>query len=357
MTHVQTISDQMPSTFAMPDGRLLHLYGEFSGTPEWPRAKAVRETGFSHRRWHPVRREWVVYSAHRQTRTYKPVTDACPLCPQAPDGEIPVKDFSIAVFDNRFSSFQKICPKPASLIPGLPIDSAAGNCEVIVYSADHTASMSTLSQDRRELLVKVWGDRVRALMRMQAVQFVMPFENRGEEAGVTLHHPHGQIYAFSYLPPVIETMAQSFREGYDLAKLTSSATHEVSQTKSMVAVVPPYARFPYEVWIVPKSFRPSPADLTTNEVGDCARLLAQVAKRYDTIFNRACPYVMIVYAAPRGMEDYFPFHIQFYPLLRAPKQLKFLAGCELGAGSFLVDILPETAAKTLRDVRVEDIHE
>jgi UDPglucose--hexose-1-phosphate uridylyltransferase len=357
MTINMTIPDLNPSTFAMPDGRLLHLYGDFSGTPEWPPAEGMHERGFSHRRWHPVRREWVIYSAHRQTRTYKPATDACPLCPEAPDGEIPVRDFSIAVFDNRFSSFQKDCPKPPP-IPGLdlPVDSAAGNCEVVVYSADHKASMSTLSQDRRELLVKVWGDRVRTLMQMQAVQFVMPFENRGEEAGVTLHHPHGQIYAFSYLPPIIETMALSFREGYDLAKLTSSAAHEIAQTKTMTAFVPPFARFPYEVWIAPKSFRASPADLTTIEVGDCARLLALVAKKYDTFFNRNCPYVMIVYVAPRGMEEYFPFHIQFYPLLRAPNKLKYLAGCELGGGSFLVDILPETAAQSLRDTKkMEDI--
>ena len=356
MTNGRTISDLRPSSFAMPDGRLLHLYGDFSGIPQWPAEEEIHKGGFSHRRWHPLRREWVVYSSHRQTRTYKPETDACPLCPEAPDGEIPVRDFSIAVFDNRFSSFQKDCPKPAPL-PGLdlPVDSAAGNCEVIVYSADHKASMATLSQDRRELLVKVWGDRVCALMQVPAVQVVMPFENRGEEAGVTLHHPHGQIYAFSYLPPIIEAMAQSFREGYDLTKLTASAMHEIAQTKNMVALVPPFARFPYEVWIVPRSFRASPADLTATEVGDCARLLAFVAKKYDTFFNRACPYMMIVYVAPRGMEDYFPFHIQFYPLLRAPQKLKFLAGCELGAGSFLVDILPETAARSLRDIEMKDI--
>ena len=356
MTSGKTMCDLEPSSFMMPDGRLLHLYGAFSGTPEWPPAEGIHEHGFSHRRWHPVRREWVIYSAHRQTRTYKPATDACPLCPEAPDGEIPVKDFSIAVFDNRFSSFQKDCPKPPPLVGlDLPVDSAAGNCEVIVYSAEHKASMSTLSQDRRELLVKVWGDRVLASMRMPAVQTVMPFENRGEEAGVTLHHPHGQIYAFSYLPPIIETMAQSFRGGYDLTKLTSSTPHEIAQTGSMAAFVPPFARFPYEVWIVPKIFRASPADLTANETSDCARLLAFVAKKYDTFFNRNCPYVMIVYVAPRGMEDFFPFHIQFYPLLRAPNKLKFVAGIELGAGSFLVDILPETAAQSLRDVKMEDV--
>ncbi len=352
----KTLSDPMPSSFAMPDGRLLHLYGEFSGAPIWPAGEEPPEKGFSHRRWHPVRREWVVYSAHRQTRTYKPATNACPLCPQATDGEIPVSDFSIAVFDNRFSSFQKDCQKPVPLAElDLPVDSAAGNCEVIVYSADHKASMATLSQDRRELLVKVWGDRIRALMQMPAVQVVMPFENRGEEAGVTLHHPHGQIYAFSYLPPIVETMAQSFREGYDLAKLTSLAAYQVALSKTMAAFVPPFARLPYEVWIAPKTFRATPADLQAEEVRDCAQLLATVAKKYDTFFDRSCPYVMIVYAAPRGMENYFPFHIQFYPLLRAPNKLKFLAGIELGAGSFLVDILPETAAASLRDIRTENV--
>jgi len=348
---------ELPSaTFTMSDGRQLHLYGSFSGTPHWPFEAVKHEVAFSHLRWHALRREWVVYSAHRQTRTFKPPTDACPFCPTAPDGEIPVRDFSVAVFDNRFSSFQKDPPAPAP-IPGLDlqVQRAAGNCEVIVYSTDHNASIATLSQERRELVVRVWGERIRALMQMPAVQVVMPFENRGEEAGVTLHHPHGQIYAYSYVPPIIQSMAQSFREGYDIAKLTALATYEVAQTENAAAMVPPFARFPYEVWIVPKRFRPSPGDLNPKEVSDCASLLATVAKSYDTFFGRVCPYVMIVYASPRGMEDYFPFHIQFYPLLRSPQKLKFVAGCELGAGSFLVDILPETAAQSLRDVRIEDM--
>lgn len=339
------------STFRMPDGRLLHLYGTFAGDPVWPAEDHQQVHSYSHRRWHPVRREWVVYSAHRQTRTYKPPTNDCPFCPMAPDGEIPVKDFSIAVFDNRFSSLQKDAPK-AEPIPGLdlPVESAAGNCEVIVYSADHRATMGTLSQERRELLVRVWGDRIRDLLQMPAVQVVMPFENRGEEAGVTLHHPHGQIYAFSYLPPVIDAMSQTFREGYDLAKLATLAPYIVADTDSAAALIPPFARFPYEMWIVPKRFRPTPGALGPEEVADCAALLAKVANIYDRFFGRVCPYVMIVYAAPRGMEEFFPFHIQFLPLLRAPQKLKFIAGCEMGAGSFLVDILPETAAQNLRNV-------
>jgi UDPglucose--hexose-1-phosphate uridylyltransferase len=353
MTRAAAEPGAKPASFTMPDGRAFHLYGAFQGTPRWPSAEADHEVAFSHRRWHPVRREWVVYSAHRQTRTYKPATN-CPFCPQTPDGEIPVPDFSIAVFDNRFSSLQKSAPAPAPLRGlDLPVESAAGNCEVIVYSADHHASMATLSQERRELLVRVWADRVRALMEVPTMQVVMPFENRGEEAGVTLHHPHGQIYAFSYLPPVIETMATGFREGFELAQLNTVAAYQIAETPTATAFVPPFARFPYEVWLAPRAFRPSPLALSGSEVRDCATLLATVADKYDRFFGRVCPYIMIIYAAPRGMDAFFPFHIQFYPLLRAPQKLKYIAGCELGAGSFLVDVLPESAAQSLRNVKTE----
>jgi len=341
-----------PSTCAMPDGRRLHLYGAFSAPPDWKGRESNHVTSASHRRWHPIRREWVVYSAHRQSRTYKPAADACPFCPNAPDGELPLDAFSIAVFDNRFSSLQLTSPKPGP-IPGLKLDDAKGNCEVIVYSSDHTSSMGTLAQDRRELLVKVWGDRVRALLEKPDLRFVMPFENRGEEAGVTLHHPHGQIYAFSYLPPMVEDMVTGFREGFKLAPLAADETYRVADTATMAAFVPPFARFPYEVWIVPKSFRPRPADLTEAEVSDCAGLLGYVARMYDTFFQRVTPYIMIVYAAPKGEEAQFPFHIQFYPLSRTPTKLKYLAGCELGAGTFLADVLPEQAARSLCDTKVE----
>lgn len=345
---------ERPVTFPMPDGRELHLYGGFEGTPSWPWLEGNTDRSFSHRRWHALRREWVVYSAHRQTRTYKPPANDCPFCPMAPEGELPLKNFSIAVFDNKFSSLQKDAPEPQP-IPGLdiPVASAVGNCEVIVYSSDHKASMASLPLERRERLVRVWGDRIRALMDIPGVQVVMPFENRGEEAGVTLHHPHGQIYAFSYQPPIIEKMAQSFQEGYDLSKLTSLPQYVVADTPTAAAVVPPFTRFPYEMWIVPKRFCSSPAELTAAEVTDVAELLARVANTYDAFFERICPYVMVVYSAPKGLEDVFPFHIQFQPLLRSPTKMKFVAGVEVGAGSFLVDILPETAAQNLRNVEVK----
>ena len=350
---VSGTNTENPTTFRMPDGRSLYLYGGFDGEPSWPWLEPNQIHSFSHRRWHPLRREWVVYSAHRQSRTYKPPANDCPFCPGAEDGELPLKDFSIAVFDNRFSSLQKDAPKPEP-IPGLdlPVGAATGNCEVIVYSSDHKASMASLPLERRELLVRVWGDRIRSLLDIPAMQVVMPFENRGEEAGVTLHHPHGQIYGFGYLPPIVGAMAQSFREGYDLAKLTNLSQYVVADTPGASLLVPPFTRFPYELWIVPKRFRPDPAALTVEETTDVATLLARAANTYDKFFGKVTPYVMLVYSAPKGFEDVFPFHIQFLPLSRAPNKLKFIAGCELGAGSFLVDILPETAAQNLRNVEV-----
>lgn len=346
---------ERPASFRMNDGRAFHLYGPFEGTPDWPWLEGNTDRSFSHRRWHPLRREWVVYSAHRQSRTYKPPANDCPFCPLAPEGEIPLKDFSIAVFDNKFSSLQKDAPPPLP-IPGLdvPVASAVGNCEVIVYSSDHKASMASLPLERRERLVRVWGDRIRALLEIPEMQAVMPFENRGEEAGVTLHHPHGQIYGFSYLPPVIDAMATSFKEGFDLQSLAVQTQYVVADTPTAGLIVPPFTRFPYELWIVPKRRAPSPAALSPAEVTDVAKLLARAANTYDSFFGRVCPYVMLVYAAPKGLEEVFPFHIQFQPLLRAANKMKFIAGCELGAGSFLVDILPETAAQTLRNVEVSE---
>lgn len=353
------ITTVKPATFAMPDGRSLYLYGAFSGTPTWPEGEGLHSLGHSHRRWHPVRREWVVYSAHRQTRTFKPAANACPLCPMSPDGEIPVPDFSIAVFDNRFSSLQKDCPKPEPVAGleslGVVIDSVAGDCEVIVYSADHDGKMGTLPPERRELLVRVWGDRINRLMaELPDVEVVMPFENRGEEAGCTLQHPHGQIYAFPFMPPIIGTMATSFKEGYKIQPLTENETYVVADAENAAAFIPPFARLPYEVWIAPKTFRARPSDMTDAEVADFAALLGKVQRLYDAFFGRDCPYVMLVYAAPRGMEAFFPFHVEFYPTLRTATKLKYLASVEQGAGSFLVDMLPENAVQNLKNIHLEE---
>ncbi len=344
-----------PDRITLPDGRTLLLFGPWKGDPSWPflENQSVPES-VSHARWHPLRQEWVIYAAARQNRTYKPPANICPLCPGAPGGELPLDDFTLAVFENRFPSMRpsnELLPDLSAL--GLKTHTAKGACEVVVYASAHDGNLATIPSRNRELLVKVWGQRWQELLENPNIHCVMPFENRGEDAGVTLHHPHGQIYSFGDLPPVVESMAKAFEGGYDLQEsLKKYESQIVFDLGTSAAFVPPFARFPYEMWITTKRFHPASASLDDTETQDVAELLRRTIRLYDAFFESVCPYVMIVYMAPKGHEKTFPFHIQFMPLLRTPGRLKYLAGCEQGAGRFLVDVLPENAAQALRNVNL-----
>jgi len=246
--------------YRKPDGRRLWLYG---GTDQTPVPEGPAQLPATpHLRWHPLREEWVAYAPHRQERTFLPVQAACPLCPSQPDGpvtEIPFADFQVAVFENRFPAF---VPEAALPQPALPraIAPAPGACEVVVYTPEHTGSLATLPPRRRELLVRVWADRYVELYRRSEVQYVMPFENRGEEVGVTLHHPHGQIYAYPFVPPVAARELAAFAKRDVLAELLEQLPGEyvVASDGHAVAFVPPFARFPYEVWVSPRRPHPGP---------------------------------------------------------------------------------------------------
>lgn len=340
-------------THVKADGRRLYLFGwQPHGLP----VTEELEPGPApqpHLRWHPLRAEWVGYASHRQERTFKPPAEFCPLCPVQPGGfpgEIPFADFEIAVFENRFPAFSPAAPPP----PDLPIPTAPakGQCEVVVYSAAHSGTVAALAPERRELMVRVWADRYRDLLAQDDVAFVMPFENRGEEIGVTLHHPHGQIYAFPFVPPAVAPLVKAFREGPALETMRRAIgdAYDVAGNDRAVAFVPPCARFPSEVWVMPRAFHPGPWTFTDEDVRAFADVLGEVVARYDGLYGKPMPYLCILYAAPRGEEERFHFHIQFYPFLRTADRLKYLAGCEQGAGMFLVDGLPEQMAARLREV-------
>jgi len=295
----------------------------------------------------------VAYATHRQDRTFLPPSESCPLCPTRPGGiptEIPFEDFEVAVFENRFPSFLPGAPDP----PRVPVRTARaeGVCEVVVYGPEHEARVATLSQARRELLVRVWADRHRVLSSREEIQCVMPFENRGEAVGVTLHHPHGQIYAYDFVPPVLQREAEAFRDGPVLLDLLArlGGTYTVVEDERVAALVPPFARYPYEVWILPKALRAGPWQFDDAEVASFAHVWGEVVRRYDALFAKPFPYVMVLHAAPKGEEDFFHFHVEFYPPLRTADKLKYLAGTEQGAGTFVVDALPEDTARLLREV-------
>jgi UDPglucose--hexose-1-phosphate uridylyltransferase len=293
-------------------------------------------------RFNELRAEEVVYAVQRQDRTFLPAEDHCPLDPTRPGRpptEIPFPAFEIAVFDNLFPAFE----------------APEGAAEVVVYTDEHHGSFAGLPPERAEALMWVWRHRYLALGARPDVRYVLVFENRGVEVGTTLHHPHGQIYGFPFLPPVpkLELAADDRLGGCAPCTLLSrelADEHRVLVAdESVVAYVPFAARWPYEVHVVARAHRPSLADCSEIELRDLARVLQAVTRGYDALFNRPFPYVMVVHQAPTDGRHQGHLHVEFYPPLRTAEKLKYLAGCELGAGTMLMDVLPEDSARALRE--------
>lgn len=337
--------------FQKRDGRDLFLYGYKLHT-EVPLTQDDFEVAKGGElRWHPLRREHNVYAAHRQNRTFKPSASDNPLAASVKGGpptEIPFTDFELAVFENKFTSLHAQAPEP-SLLAGDSASRAVGRCDVIVYGPEATGNLHSIGQNKRRLLIEAWIDRYQALFE-QGCKFVLPFENRGDAVGVTLAHPHGQIYAFPFIPRVQQDALTSFDEGYDLATdiKDKKADFGVTSSGGIEAFCPSYARFPYEVWLAPQIRKAGPWDFTEEEKDGFAHLLGDITRRYDALFEGPTAYMLSLHAAPLGHEGNWHFTAQFYPLLRSPGRVKYLASVEQSTGTFTVDVMPETAAKTLR---------
>jgi UDPglucose--hexose-1-phosphate uridylyltransferase len=315
-------------------------------------------------RWHPLLEQWVVTATHRQERTFLPPADFCPLCPTRPGGfptEVPAPDYDIVVFDNRFPSFQPSPPVPAVDGTALsPVRPAAGSCEVVLYSPRHDDALAAMPLRRIRNLARVWRDRYLALGADPAVEYVFVFENRGEAVGVTLHHPHGQIYAYPFVPPIparelAASAAHHARTGRCLlcdaiAGERADGRRIVLEGDRFVAFLPFFARWPHEVWLAPKQHQASMAEWTLADCDDLALVLKTLLQKYDALYHRPFPYVMAIHQAPTDGRDHpgCHLHLEFYPPLRSADRLKFLAGSEIGAGLFINDTLPEESAERLR---------
>ena len=297
--------------------------------------------------------EWVIVAAHRQTRTFLPPTRDCPLCPSRGEAltEIPASDYDVVVFENRFPSL------PATGGPG---DTAAGRCEVICYSSRHDASFATLSDERLSTIAEAWAERSETLAADPGVAYVFPFENRGEQVGVTLHHPHGQIYAYPFIPPRAEralATAAAHRErtgtclGCDLlAEELADGSRIVASTETATAYVPRAARWPYETHVLPRRHVPDLASLSPDERDDLVRLQADVLYRLDGLFDAAVPYMAGWVQAPaREARDLLHLRLQILSPQRDTGKLKYLAGSESVMGAFTNDVPPEDAARGLRE--------
>lgn len=327
----------------------------------------MRASGVSELRWNPVLEEWVITATHRQERTFFPPPDYDPLAPTKPGGfptEIPAPTYEIVVFENKFPSLQRKAPFPAvngvELMPVLP---AQGICEVVCYTPEYEAELATQPVRKIEELIYVWTDRFEELGAYDFVRYVYIFENKGKEIGVTLSHPHGQIYAFPFIPPIPARELRAAREhfratgrdliGDVLEQELADGRRLVAQNSHFVAVVPFFARYPYEVHILPRAPRTALPDFSEEEKHGLATILKVVMEKYNHLWNRSMPYIMLMHQRPTDGTSadygYYRFHIEFYPPYRTPDKLKYLAGSEAGAGTFINDTLPEMTAQALRE--------
>ena len=316
-------------------------------------------------RWNPLLGEWVATATHRQERTFLPPADFCPLCPTKPGGfptEVPEDDYDIVVFENRFPSLRPNPPAPAiEATEAYPVRPGQGVCEVVLYSPHHNSTLAREPVEQIYKLVQVWTDRFRALDTLPFVDYVFIFENKGEAIGVTLHHPHGQIYAYPFIPPRVQkeleqSLAHQERTGRCLicdilGEERSDGRRIVAMNESFLAYVPFFARYPYEVHLAPSRHLQALSDMEEGEQRDLASLLKTILVAYDQLFNLSFPYMMVLHGRPSdgASYDHYHFHIEFYPPLRTATKLKYLAGSETGAGMFINDTLAEEKAAELRE--------
>jgi UDPglucose--hexose-1-phosphate uridylyltransferase len=359
-----------PARWPLADGRELLLFALPGHTPALvPDRRPLPQRGEqqSELRFDRQTGQWVIIAALRQDRTYKPPADQCPLCP-GPTGltsEIPAADYDVAVFENRFPSLSGAGTAPFALPTpnGDLLQSAVGHgrCEVICFSSDHTGSFSGLTHQHARLVVDAWRHRTADLMGRPGIAYVFCFENRGEEIGVTLTHPHGQIYGYPYLPPRAAEMMREARAYADrtggnlftdiLAREIADGSRVIARTDSFTAFVPFAARWPVEVHIYPNRFVHNLVDLTDAELDGFAHIYLDVLARFDRMYPTALPYISALHqytGSADQREGYF--HVELMSVRRSATKLKFLAGSESAMDAFISDVTPESVAERLRDL-------
>jgi UDPglucose--hexose-1-phosphate uridylyltransferase len=308
--------------------------------------------------------DWISIAAARQNRVFLPPANLDPLAPQTPDNPSEVPDqYDVAVFENRSPSFGPALGDD----PGAPhgLDdlvqlglgrerTSVGRCEVVCFSPEHEGSFGTQTESRARTVIEAWADRTAELSKLPGIQQVFPFENRGEAIGVTLHHPHGQIYAYPYVTPRTQRMLDAAdrlgpRLFDDILEFERSSSRVVLSGEHWTAFVPFAARWPLEVHLVPHRHVPDFAATDDEQRAELAPLYLRLLRGLDAVYDSPTPYIAAWHQAPVNVgRQALRLHLQLTSPRRAADRLKFLAGSESAMGAWIGDIPPEDSAERLR---------
>jgi len=333
------------------------------------------------KRWHPLKKEWVVYAAHRNSRPWNtglkdlskkdsPEYDpTCYLCPGNPrvHGTVNPNYDGVYIFDNDHPVVGLQAPPvnvKANNDPLYQKAPAKGIARVVCYDKRHNTTLAEVNVEKVADVFKAWREQVREFEAHPDINHVFIFENKGEICGVSNPHPHCQIYATDFVFRFIETeleVADDHKKATGrnifrdlIQKEEEEKSRIVAENKDAIAFIPFFARYPYEVMIFPKKKHATLASMNDEEIFQLAAVFQEVTRRYDKFFSMSFPYVMNIHQAPVDGKDYPEYHlyIQILPPLRQPGLQKFPAGPEIGGGNFMADTLPEEKAAELRSVEL-----
>ncbi|MBL7784913.1 MAG: galactose-1-phosphate uridylyltransferase [Chitinophagales bacterium] len=314
-------------------------------------------------RWNPLLRTYTMVAANRQHRPQMP-SDWCPFCKGSPS--VP-ENYSVYAYPNDFpvlspaydAEQQEVAEHLYHIAP------AYGHCEVILYSPDHNAKLYELSLDHLTELVQLWQQRHNALTADKRIKYVFVFENRGEEVGVTMPHPHGQIYGYSFVPLKIKTELDSSAQYHaehsccllcDLQRTEmEQKVRLITQNNSFVAYIPHFTDYPFGVFISSRQHLGTFAEFSPQHCKDLADILRNITGAFDQLYDRPFPYMMCIHQTPvnahadyPNADQYYHFHIEFYPPLRDRHKIKWYASSEMGAWAAANVVEVETSADMLR---------
>lgn len=310
-------------------------------------------------RYHPLIRDWVIIASSRQARPQMP-KDWCPFCPGS--GKVPDEGYRVLRYPNDFPALSQTPPRPDDVATEFfRVEPAYGRCEVILYSPEHTATVADLSDDHMGELARIWKQAYCEIGADEKIEYVMIFENRGEAVGVTMPHPHGQIYGYGKLPKKIQLELESARDYYQregeclycrlLSEEKKANQRVIFENDYFTVVLPFFTEYPYGVYIFSRRHVPSLAQMDDAQLYALGQVVKRTAGMFDHLFGYTFPYMMCMHNAPVGKETCekeWHFHIEFFPPMRAADKIKYNASSETGAWAHCNPTCPEEKAGELR---------